>query len=108
MWFIFPQLAGLGHSPIARYYALASLAEAETYLAHPVLGPRLIECAELVNQIEGRPVAAIFGSPDDLKFHSSMTLFSFAAPDTFVFRQALTKYFNGLNDPLTTRLLFQR
>ena len=76
MWFVFPQLAGLGRSDTARYYALASLEEARAYLAHPLLGPRLIECTNLVNAVEGRSAHQIFGSPDDLKFHSSMTLFA--------------------------------
>ena len=107
MWFVFPQLAGLGHSPTARHYALASLAEAKAYLAHPVLGPRLIECAGLVNQVEGRSAHAIFGNPDDLKFHSSMALFAFAAPDVPAFRDALAKYFGGAADSLTTGLLSQ-
>ncbi len=105
MWFVFPQLAGLGHSPTARHYALASLAEAKAYLAHPVLGSRLIECAALVNAVEGRSVHTIFGSPDDLKFHSSMTLFAAAASKEAVFREALDKYFAGTMDPRTMGLL---
>jgi uncharacterized protein (DUF1810 family) len=76
MWFIFPQLSGLGLSPMAKEYAIRSLAEAETYLQHPLLGPRLIQCTLMVNKIEGRSLRQIFGTPDDLKFHSSMTLFS--------------------------------
>ncbi len=78
MWFVFPQLSGLGHSPMARRYAIASLAEAQAYLEHPVLGPRLTECAELVNKVEDRSIHQILGSPDDLKFLSSMTLFALA------------------------------
>ncbi len=105
MWFVFPQLAGLGHSPMARHYALASLAEAKSYLTHPVLGPRLIELTDLVNQLDGASVHAIFGDPDALKFHSSITLFACAAPDLPVFRDALAKYFDGAADPLTTTLL---
>ena len=101
MWFVFPQLQGLGSSAMARHYALASLAEARAYLAHPVLGSRLTECTELVNQVSGRTVHEIFGSPDDLKFHSSMTLFAAAQPDATAFREALAKYFGGVPDPLT-------
>jgi uncharacterized protein (DUF1810 family) len=76
MWFVFPQLGGLGRSAMTQYYAIASLDEADAYLRHPILGPRLIDCSELVNRVEGRSVNEIFGSPDDLKFHSCMTLFS--------------------------------
>ncbi len=85
MWFVFPQLAGLGSSPKAQLYGIVSLAEAQAYLAHPVLGHRLEECTELVNRIDGRTAHEIFGSPDDLKFHSSMTLFSQADPRAEVF-----------------------
>lgn len=105
MWFIFPQIAGLGHSPMAQRYAISSLAEAQSYLAHPVLGPRLRECARLVLRVEGRTAHQIFGSPDDLKFHSSLTLFANAAPDEPVFRDALRKYFNGEEDAATTAKL---
>lgn len=98
MWFIFPQIKGLGHSSTAQYYAIASLAEAKAYLSHPVLGQRLSDCTGLVNQVEGRSVHQIFGSPDDLKFHSSMTLFSQADPSAPVFRTALEKYFGGALD----------
>jgi uncharacterized protein (DUF1810 family) len=105
MWFIFPQLAGLGHSPMAQRYAIVSLAEARAYLAHGVLGPRLVECTRLVNAIEGRSIHAIFGSPDDMKFRSSMTLFSRAAPDQSVFRDALGRYFGGAEDPRSVELL---
>ncbi len=101
MWFVFPQIAGLGHSAMARRYALGSLEEARAYLAHPVLGPRLLRCAGLVNAVEGRTVNAILGSPDDLKFHSCMTLFALAAPGEAVFREALAKYFGGMLDTLT-------
>ena len=101
MWFVFPQLAGLGHSAMARRYAIASLDEARAYLAHPLLGPRLLNCAALVNRIEGRSIRNILGSPDDLKFHSSMTLFSRAQPSEQVFRDALEKYFAGVPDPYT-------
>ena len=102
MWFVFPQLAGLGRSDTARYYALASLDEARAYLAHPLLGPRLIECTNLVNAVEDRSVHQIFGSPDDLKFHSSMTLFALARPSEQAFSNALSKYFGGAPDRLTT------
>ncbi|WP_419757454.1 DUF1810 domain-containing protein [Acidisoma sp.] len=105
MWFVFPQLAGLGHSPMAQRYAISSLDEARAYLAHSVLGPHLVECTGLVNAVEGRSVHAIFGSPDDMKFRSSMTLFARAAPDEPVFRTALDRYFGGGEDPRTVELL---
>jgi uncharacterized protein (DUF1810 family) len=105
MWFVFPQLAGLGHSAMARHYAIASLAEAEAFLDHPVLGPRLIELTQLVNATTGRSIHQIFGSPDDLKFHSSMTLFASARPEATTFRDALTRYFDGKPDHLTTAKL---
>jgi uncharacterized protein (DUF1810 family) len=105
MWFIFPQIAGLGSSPTARYFAISSLDEAKAYLQHAVLGPRLVECTELVNRISGRSVHDIFGSPDDLKFRSSMTLFARAATDNTAFRQALQKYFEGRDDDRTLKLL---
>lgn len=101
MWFVFPQIAGLGFSAMAQRYAIASLDEAKAYLAHPVLGPRLKECARAVLDVEGRSAHAIFGSPDDLKFHSSMTLFRLAVPDEPVFTQALAKYFGSANDAAT-------
>lgn len=105
MWFIFPQLKGLGHSGMAQRYGIASKAEAEAYLQHPTLGPRLIECARLVNQIEGRSLYDIFDSPDDMKFCSSMTLFSRAAPGEGAFLEALDKYCGGEPDPRTLALL---
>ena len=95
MWFVFPQIAGLGFSPISEHYAIASLDEARAYLAHPVLGPRLRRCTELVNAVDGRTIGQILGSPDDLKFRSSMTLFAEAADDNAVFREALAKYYGG-------------
>jgi uncharacterized protein (DUF1810 family) len=101
MWFVFPQIAGLGRSSIARFYAIGSLDEARAYVAHPVLGPRLIACARTVNALEGRTAHAIFGSPDDLKLHSSLTLFARAAPEEPVFAEALAKYFGGRLDTLT-------
>ena len=101
MWFIFPQIQGLGYSPLAQKFAIASLEEAKAFLDHPVLGARLRECCRLVNQVEGRPIDDIFGYPDDLKFRSSMTLFARAASDNQVFRDALEKYFGGEPDPMT-------
>jgi uncharacterized protein (DUF1810 family) len=105
MWFIFPQLRALGRSERAIRYGLASLEEATAYLAHPVLGARLIECTQLVNAVDGRSAREIFGPPDDLKFRSSMTLFSRAAPEERVFREALEKYYGGEEDALTVGLL---
>ena len=102
MWFIFPQIAGLGFSSMAQRYAITDLAEAKAYLAHPVLGPRLRECTALVNAVQGRTLDQIFGYPDDLKFHSSITLFVEADNSgESVFRQALAKYFNGKPDRKT-------
>jgi uncharacterized protein (DUF1810 family) len=105
MWFVFPQLAGLGHSPTARHYAIASRVEADDYMAHPILGPRLVDCTALVNAVEGRTVHEIFGSPDDLKFHSCVTLFAATAPDEAVFQAALDRYFGGQSDRATLDLL---
>ena len=101
MWFVFPQIAGLGRSDMARRYAIASLIEARAYAAHEILGPRLIECAALAVAMEGRSIGEIFGYPDDLKFHSSMTLFARAAPQEPVFPDALRKYFGGVEDRAT-------
>jgi uncharacterized protein (DUF1810 family) len=105
MWFVFPQLAGLGRSETARFYGLGSLEEARAYLAHDVLGPRLVECTELVTATEARSAHAIFSSPDDLKFHSCMTLFALAAPGEAAFKTALDRYFNGEQDRNTLALL---
>ncbi len=105
MWFIFPQMKGLGRSEMALRYGIGSLEEATAYLRHPVLGPRLVECTELVNAVNGRTIREIFGTPDDMKFRSSMTLFVNAAEDDDVFCTALKKYFNGRPDPLTDELL---
>jgi uncharacterized protein (DUF1810 family) len=105
MWFVFPQLAGLGSSPMAQRYAIASLDEARAYLRHPILGPRLAECAGIVNRVQGRTAHDIFGSPDDLKFRSSMTLFGRADPAEPAFRTALERYFGGREDPRTVALL---
>lgn len=101
MWFVFPQIAGLGHSQTAQFYALASLDEARAYLAHPVLGPRLIACVEAVNAVEGRTAHQIFGSPDDLKFRSCLTLFAAVTPPRDVFTRALDRYFDGQPDAKT-------
>ena len=101
MWFVFPQIQGLGHSATAQYFAIASRSEAEAYLQHPVLGPRLRECTRLVNETAGRSIEEIFGYPDYLKFCSSMTLFAHATADNQVFVDALGKYFGGEYDPLT-------
>lgn len=101
MWFVFPQIEGLGSSPTARHYALRSLAEARAYLAHPVLGPRLRQCVETVTAVRTRSAAAIFGSPDDMKLRSSLTLFVEAAPDEAVFQRGLDRFFSGEADPLT-------
>lgn len=101
MWFIFPQLAGLGGSEMARKYAIGSLDEAKAYLQHPLLGNRLRECCRLVAKTAGRSVEEIFGYPDDRKFHSSMTLFAQAAEDSRVFDECLRKYFSGKPDALT-------
>ena len=105
MWFVFPQLRGLGHSQMATTYGIASRAEAEAYLKHPVLGPRLRECTRIVNAVEGRSVGEIFGYPDDLKFRSSMTLFASVAQEEPIFKDALEKYFDGEPDPRTLQLL---
>lgn len=105
MWFVFPQLAGLGFSAMAQFYAIGSLDEAKAYLTHPVLGARLRECAGLVLAIQGRSIHDIFGSPDDLKFHSSMTLFGRADPADGLFRECLEKYFAGREDAQTLALL---
>jgi uncharacterized protein (DUF1810 family) len=101
MWFIFPQIAGLGSSPLARKFAIASVAEAAAFLEHPILGPRLAECTSLVNLVEGRPIEQIFAYPDDLKFRSSMTLFANATSDRQIFIDALKRYFRGESDPAT-------
>jgi uncharacterized protein (DUF1810 family) len=101
MWFIFPQLKGLGNSAMANLYAISSLQEAEAYLAHSILGPRLRHCTQLVLHIEDHPIEDIFDDPDDLKFRSSMTLFASATSDNSIFKDALKKYFGGKPDPRT-------
>ncbi len=101
MWFVFPQIAGLGSSPMAERYAITSRNEAAAFLGHPLLGARLQECTRLVTAIDGRSAREIFGSPDDMKFHSSMTLFAQATSDNARFLAALDKYFAGARDPAT-------
>jgi uncharacterized protein (DUF1810 family) len=105
MWFVFPQVAGLGLSPTAQHYAIRSLDEARDYLAHPILGPRLRECTAAVMAHSDRSAHHVFGSPDDLKFRSSMTLFTEAAPEDPLFRAALGKYFDGDPDARTLEIL---
>ena len=105
IWFVFPQIAGLGSSSTAAHYAIASLDEARAYLAHPVLGPRLRECTGLVNAIQGRSIGQIFGSPDDMKVRSSMTLFAHATDDNADFVELLARYYDGDEDPLTLQRL---
>lgn len=101
MWFIFPQIRGLGRSPVSIEYAISGRAEAQAYLQHPILGPRLKECTRLVLLVEGRSVTDILGSPDDTKFRSSITLFAQVSPDDDIFDKALQKYFAGVPDRLT-------
>ncbi|MGL6247418.1 DUF1810 domain-containing protein [Pseudomonas sp.] len=105
MWFIFPQFAGLGGSEMSRHFAIRSAAEAKAYLDHPLLGSRLRTCTQLVLDIEKHSVAGIFGHPDNLKFHSSMTLFAQVAPPDSLFHKALDKYFHGIRDDWTLQLL---
>ena len=102
IWFVFPQIAGLGHSPMSQKFSIASLDEARAYLAHAVLGARLQECTQLVLAAKDKPIEQIMGYPDDLKFRSSMTLFArAAAPDNSIFEAALRQFFAGEPDPLT-------
>ena len=101
MWFVFPQIAGLGYSQMSRRYAISSLPEARAYLAHPVLGPRLIECATIVAQTQGRTAEQIFGGIDAMKLHSCVTLFLRAGPDEAVFGDVLARYFDGQPDAAT-------
>lgn len=110
MWFVFPQIKGLGRSATAQRFAISSREEAEAYLAHPILGPRLRECSRIVADLEGRSVEDIFGYPDDMKFRSSMTLFAHAAADKDkeIFQRCLEKYFGGEADPATLVLLNRR
>jgi len=105
IWFVFPQIGGLGSSATAQQYAIKSLDEARAYLGHAVLGARLLDCTRAVNAIEGRSAHAIFGSPDDLKFRSCMTLFELASGETSGFSAALEKYYNGERDVATLNIL---
>ena len=105
MWYIFPQIDGLAFSSTAKYYAIKSIAEAQAYLDHPVLGPRLCQCAEAVVRVEGRSAREIFGSPDDLKLRSCATLFACVLPPGSVFDRLLDKYYRGERDRKTLRLL---
>ena len=108
IWFIFPQIAGLGHSAMAQQFAITSLDEANAYLQHPVLGPRLRECTQLVLDVEGRSAEEIFDYPDNLKFRSCMTLFMAATTDNTIFKNALLKYFDGEPDQMTLDILAQQ
>ncbi|HYL62642.1 MAG TPA: DUF1810 domain-containing protein [Candidatus Methylomirabilis sp.] len=108
MWFVFPQIKGLGLSSTARHFAIGSRKEAAAFLAHPILGARLRKCTQLVAQVEGRSLREIFGSPDDLKFRSCVTLFAQATSDNQVFLDALKKHCGGEFDPLTMERLATR
>ncbi|MBN9241651.1 MAG: DUF1810 domain-containing protein [Mesorhizobium sp.] len=105
MWFAFPQIEGLGFSAMAQRYAIASLDEARAYLEHPVLGSRLRQCVEMLLTISGRSAHEVFGSPDDMKLHSSLTLFAAAAPEEALFRTALDRFFDGHADQATRKRL---
>ena len=105
MWYVFPQYAGLGRSSTSQHFAIKSVEEARAYLAHPVLGPRLAECAEAADAVQGRSATEIFGSPDDAKLRSSATLFAHVSRAGSVFHRLLDKYFNGRADGRTVRLL---
>ena len=105
MWFVFPQITGLGQSPISRRYAISSMTEATAFLEHPVLGPRLRECAQILTALKGRSADQVFGSIDAMKLRSSMTLFHRAAPDDPLFGQVLTRFFDGIPDHATDALL---
>ena len=105
MWFVFPQIAGLGQSQTSRRYAISSLEEAGAYLRHPVLGPRLAECARILTEVRGRSAEQIFGGLDAQKLHSSMTLFCRAAPGEPLFGQVIGQYFGGVPDSATDQLL---
>jgi uncharacterized protein (DUF1810 family) len=105
MWFIFPQISGLGHSATAVRFAISSRQEAEAYLDHPILGPRLRECTRLLTLVEGRTIQEILGYPDDLKFRSSLTLFACVTPDDRIFQDALDKFYGGEYDAMTLERL---
>lgn len=105
MWFIFPQIEGLGYSSTAKYYSIKSIEEAKEYVAHPVLGKRLLECSNILLNIKGKSADEIFGYPDNMKLRSSMTLFNFVAPEHKVFADVLEKYFAGEPDEKTLSIL---
>jgi uncharacterized protein (DUF1810 family) len=105
MWFVFPQIAGLGHSEMSRRYAIVDVDEARAYLAHALLGPRLRACCAAALGVEGRTAHEIFGSPDDMKFRSSATLFAAVSDPDSIFQQVLDRYFDGRPDPETQRLI---
>jgi uncharacterized protein (DUF1810 family) len=105
MWFIFPQISGLGRSEMARFYAITCLEEAQAYLQHPLLGPRLEHCAQLIEPRVQRTARQIFGSPDDMKLHSSMTLFAVADPERSIFQNVLDTFFEGIKDSSTLEKL---
>ena len=105
MWFIFPQMDGLGHSATAKYYSIKTIDEAKEYLMHPILGKRLLECANIIVEIENKTADEIFGYPDTMKLRSCMTLFNFIAPEQKVFADVLKKYFNGEEDEQTLSIL---
>lgn len=105
MWFIFPQINGLAQSSTAKYYSIKSIEEVQEYLAHPILGKRLLECSEIIVDINNKTASEIFGYPDDMKLKSSMTLFNYVAPEQKVFADALQKYFAGKKDELTLSIL---
>ncbi len=105
MWFVFPQISGLGRSETARHFALSGLDEARAYLQHPLLGPRLEQCAQIIAPQSQRSARQLFGTPDDLKLHSSMTLFAVAAPDKPVFNAVLDTFFSGQHDSATLKQL---
>ena len=105
IWFVFPQLVGLGHSPMAAHYGIASLAEARAYLAHPVLGPRLVECCRALLDLTGVSAEEVLGGIDAMKVRSSMTLFAIADPDEPVFGEVLDQYYGGIGDPRTRGML---
>jgi uncharacterized protein (DUF1810 family) len=108
MWYVFPQLAGLGSSPMSQRYSIRSLAEAAAYLRHPLLGPRLVECCEALLSVEGRSALEILGSPDDMKLRSCATLFERVIPGSPVFAQVIDRYFQGSRDDATLRALDQK
>ena len=105
MWFVFPQIAGLGTSTTARHYAITSMAEAKAYLSHPLLGSRLLECVALLLQINGKTAYQILSTPDDMKLQSCLSLFSLARPEDASFKEALAKYYEGEMDVRTIQLL---